>query len=520
MPIRIACVRIGRFATGASARPSGRPIIMYTEFRAKLRVVACCAEASKRGITLGMPLTQARALAADLIDMPWDGERIARVALQVTTALLEASPRVAWERGRADGRLGGHNEGAWWVDAAGLGEEKKLAQHLLRIAKRLEFGPVHVGIADSAVAAYAATFRHPSAQPPNRQTAVVPSGRDAAFLARYPIGLLELGEDLAETFAALGLKTVGQIAALDGDEVEARFGPEGLAAHRLARGIDRRGPSLPRDDSLPAAECDLGSPVSSAEPLLFVMKGALASLGSALRARGLAARELTITLALDDGSSRGRAVRPARPTSHEGALFDFCRAALEDWRLEEPVTGITLRATDTVSAAGEQGNLLAARWADPSALDAAFDRIRVREGPDAVARPELRDGHLPTDAGAWKVSETGYRGTEAPRHRKARVHEVLVPPCPGAPVPRSSALRLLEDPLPVRVRLGRSGVEAFRQGETWFDVTAWSGPERIAPRWWRTTDAARDYFGARAADGTLWVLFRARKAWFVEGWWD
>src|SRR5205085_12270445 len=116
---------------------------------------------------------------------------------------------------------------------------------------------------------------------------LVPSGRDAAFMARYPLSLLGLGEELAETLAALGLRTVGQVAALDGDEVEARFGPEGLAAHRLARGIDRRGPSPPRDDSLPAAECDLGAPVSSAEPLLFVIRGALASLGGALRAKGL-----------------------------------------------------------------------------------------------------------------------------------------------------------------------------------------------------------------------------------------
>jgi protein ImuB len=479
-------------------------------------VVAVCAHAARRGITPGMALAQAKALAGDLAAVPWDAERLARAALSVTGALLEASPRVTW-----DGGTGGpgdriRNEGVWWVDAAGLGEEKRLAQHLIRIAKKLDLGPVRVGIADSPIAAYAATFRRPTVPPSHAPplTTLVPSGRDVAFLAPFPIALLDLDEDLAETLGALGLATIGQIAALDGDEVEARFGPEGLAAHRLARGIDARGPSLPRDDTLPAIECDLGAPVADAEPLLFVMKGALASLGASLRAKGLAAREIAITLSLDDGSSVERTVRPARPTSHEGALFDHCRAALEDWQLPEPVTAIALRATETVPGSGEQGDLLAVRWADPSALEAAFDRIRGREGTDAVARPELRDGHLPADGGAWSLN-TGDRATGGQRNGT----RLPVPPS-RPPVPRSSALRLLASPLPVRVRLGRSGLEAFRKDDTWYDVIDWSGPERVAPRWWRTADGVRDYFTARAASGELWLLFRSKKVWFVEGWWD
>jgi len=460
-------------------------------------------------------MTQARALAGDLVAAPWDDEHLARAAHTVTVALLEASPRVSWD-GKTARRQDGKGDGSWWVDAAGFGEEQRFVQQLLRIAKGLGFGPVRIGVADSAIAAYAATFRSPAARPPYRLTAPVPSGRDAAFLAPYPIGLLDLDDDLAGTLGALGLTTIGQLAALDPDEVESRFGPAGLAAHRLARGIDQRGPSLPRDDTVPSVTCELGDPVASAEPLLFVMKGALASLGSALRGKGLAAREIVITLTLDDGSLAERAVRPARPTSHDGALFDHCRAALDDWQLPEPVTVLALRAGDTVSAAGEQGNLLSPRWADPAALEAAFDRIRGKEGGDAVAIAEWRDGHLPADGGTWRL-DSGHGRTDAQTHRLVR--ERAVRPSVHASVPASS-LRLLTPPRTVRVRLGRSGLEAFRDGETWYDVTAWSGPERIAPRWWQQDGSRRDYFTARTAAGTLWLLYRAAKAWFVEGWWD
>jgi len=490
---------------------------LFAEFRGKPRIVACNVAASRHDIARGLALAQARALAGDLLAEPWDADRLSQAALVVTTALLEASPRVAWAvdlRGVHPDRLP-DELGVWWLDAAGLGDERRLANRLLVITRRLALGPARIGIADAAIAAFAATFRSPIAKPPHRQATLVPSGRDAAFLAPFPLSLLALDEDLAGTLSALGLRTVGQVAALDAGEVESRFGPEGLAAHRLARGVDGRGPSLPRDDSLLAVSCDLGGAVASAEPLLFVMKGALGSLGSALRDKGLAAREVTITLSLDDGSRAERAVRPARPTSHEGALFDHVRAALDDWRLDEPVTAVLLRATRTVPAAGEQGDLLAIRWADPAALDAAFERIRGKEGADAVAVPESRDAHLPAEAGAWRVSERGttYR-TTTKRARRS------VPRSP-APVPRS-ALRLLPAPAPVRVRLGREGLEAFREGEIWHDVTAWSGPERIAPRWWAAAGrwAPRDYFAARDRAGSLWLLFRARREWFVEGWWD
>jgi protein ImuB len=531
---RIGCVRIGRFAIGAhtdGAQRRAEPVALFVEERGKPRVAATDAEAARRGLVVGMAVPQAKALASDLVTLPWNDEKLARAALTVTTALLAASPRVAWARNPlAAARLPTDcasaplttDSGVWWIDAAGLGEEKRLAQLLLRITRGLGYGEPRVGIADSAIAAHAATFRPPAAPPSQRRAArIVPSGGDAAFLASYPLALLDLDENLADTFHALGLGTVGQLAALEEGEIEARFGPAGLAAHRLALGLDTRGPSTPRDDTLPAVELDLGGAVAAAEPLLFVLKGALGTLGEALRAKGLAARELTIALTLDDGTRAERAVRPARPTSHADALFDHCRAALEDWRLPEPVVALALRAAVTVPAAGEQGDLLAPRWADPAALEAAFDRIRGREGGDAVTVPEMRDGHLPQDEGAWR-SAAGEGGSQRPPRRALSGRSPAGAAARPSARPPAAALRRLEQPTPIRVRLGRSGLEAFRHDDVWHDVAAWSGPERLTPRWWASDAGARDYYTTRTTGGTCWLLFRSAKerTWFVEGWWD
>jgi protein ImuB len=581
---RIGCVRIGRFAIGAlhraptgepSARrgssaadaapggddaPSGQALVAVADLKGKPRVVATSREAARRGVAAGMALAEAKALAADLVALPWDDERIARAALETVTALLAASPRVAWAGRRTDAQTHGrtdartHEEGVWWVDAAGLGSEAKLAQKLAVIAGGLGYGPARAGIADSAIAAYAATFGRARAQGPGdtgtpangRATApargrthararrspvahfrIVPSGADAGFLAPFPIALLDLHDDLAETLHSLGITTLGQLAALEADEVEARFGPEGLAAHRLARGIDARGPTTPRDDALPVVEIELGGPVATAEPLLFVLKGSLVSLGEALRARGLAAREITFALRLDDGGTAVRAVRPARPTSHPDALFDHCRIALETWQLPEPATGLALSAAVTVPAAGEQGDLLAPRWADPAALAAAFDRIRGSEGPDAVAVPEVRDAHLPQDGGAWT---RGDAHTQAHLRTDARKRGAADPTARGRTATPVTALRLLSTAVPVHVRLGRAGLAAFKHEGAWHDITEWCGPERLAPRWWECDPAGasgrapepRDYYTAKTTEGTLWLLFRtaASQQWLLAGWLD
>jgi protein ImuB len=529
---------------------ASEPVVAVADVRGKPRVVATSAGARTRGLADGMALTEARALAADLVALPWDDERIARTALEVATVLLAASPRVSWagmslptaaasRTGHrasartehcasvrtehfASARL--HTVGVWWVDAAGLGSEAKLARKLVAIAGGLGYGPARAGIADSAITAYAATYGgRTGARTHNGRTGVqpriVPPGADAVYLAPFPVTLLDVEDDLTETLRSLGLTTLGQLAALDADEVEARFGSEGLAAHRLARGLDARGPTTPRDDALPAVEVEFGGPVATAEPLLFVLKGALVSLSEALHAKGLVAREIALALRLDDGSTAVRAVRPARPTSHADALFDHCRLALETWQLPEPATSLVLSAAVTVPASGEQGDLLAPRWADPAALVAAFERIRGSEGTDAVAVPEVRDGHLPADRGAW-----------APERADGQTHGPRMPAASRAGQAAVAALRLLSAPVAVHVRLGRSGLAAFKHENHWHDVAEWCGPERLAPCWWRHDAArpagepagSRDYYTARTADGTLWLLYRGDAAgpWFLEGWLD
>jgi nucleotidyltransferase/DNA polymerase involved in DNA repair len=82
-----------------------------------------------------------------------------------------------------------------------------------------------VGIADGLFGAVLAA----------RAALVVPAGTTPAFLAPLPVSALG-DPDLAELLARLGIRTLGEFAALPERHVLGRFGADGVACHRVARG--------------------------------------------------------------------------------------------------------------------------------------------------------------------------------------------------------------------------------------------------------------------------------------------
>ena len=75
---------------------------------------------------------------------------------------------------------------------------------------------------------------------------IVVSGETDAFLAPIPTPVFPLVEpdlgldELVDLLARLGVRTLGQLAALPASDVAARFGPLGALAHLLASGREGR----------------------------------------------------------------------------------------------------------------------------------------------------------------------------------------------------------------------------------------------------------------------------------------
>ena len=388
------------------------PIVLTDGTGVQKRLRAVSAAAGRAGVRAGMRPAEGRALCADLHELAWDDVTIGAAIVEMSAALVGASPQVTPVAGAP---------GLWWVGASGfdgIGGERELGRTLLRVAQRWHPRP-RVAIAGSCVAARAATWAGASFEQRADDRAlvhVIPPERDAAYLAPAPLALVPMDEELRAALHALGLRTVGAVAALSAEDVERRWGEIGLRAWRLANADDSRRPVLARVETQPAVEVELTIPAATMEPILFLVRAALERLVQQMIAHGRAVAAVSITLTLDD--ARGalvdapahtvtREARAARPLARVLPLFERCRALLDRWTLDAPVSAVRVAIVATAPLSGEQGDLLTTSWRDLGAADAALERLRAELGAGAIVRAEAQDTHRPERAGIWRELGVG-----------------------------------------------------------------------------------------------------------------
>lgn len=486
------------------------PIVLTDGAQKRLRAVS--AAAGRAGVRAGMRPAEGRALCADLHEFAWDDVAIGAAIVEMSAALVGASPQVTPVAGAP---------GLWWVGASGfdgIGGERELGRTLLRVARRWHPRP-RVAIAGSCVAARAATWAGASFEQRADDRAlvhVIPPERDAAYLAPAPLALVPMDEEFRAALHALGLRTVGALAALSAEDVERRWGEIGLRAWRLANADDSRRPVLARVETQPAVEVELTIPAATMEPILFLVRAALERLVQEMIAHGRAVAAVAITLTLDD--ARGalvdapahtvtREAREARPLARVLPLFERCRALLDSWTLDAPVIAVRVAIVATAPLSGEQGDLLTTSWRDLGAADAALERLRAELGTGAIVRAQAQDTHRPERAGVWRDLGSDSR--------------TVGPVLSLAPLPIATAARRALDP--------PEAVEVTCDGDvprvvTWrgrrIDVTRAMGPERLSGDWW-DDGYRRDYWRCESLGGEMVVfLDRATDEWALQAWAD
>lgn len=436
---------------------------------------------------------------------------------RLVAALLAGSPRVAIT---APGRAR--------VDARGwerLGGERVLASTLRQALKTAGYGRIGIGIADVAVAADAAAALA-ATESESGEDRIVPVGGAAGFLAPLDLDALPLSDEMHETLRALGFRRAGDVASREAAEFEARFGAEGIRAHRWASGHDDRVFRAFEREDTPEYGLELETPATTLEPLLFVLRHLLDRLCRDLTARGRCVARLELVLRSGEEAEVASAV-PARPTSRERLLHELCRAALERAirsgdMLVRPVDGIILRAARLVTPDARQEELFTRRWRDPLAAATALSRLRARLGEAGVVHPVVRSDHRPESRSAWEPvvmqasPATNVRAAGASLSWKSSEAREAIDPVPGT-------LHLLSVPRPLRVRL-EAGRPVELSGEIGrMRVEAAEGPERLSGDWWKRP-YHREYFRVCTEEGELLWIFRDYRAgpdfWRLHGWWD
>jgi hypothetical protein len=134
-----------------------------------------------------------------------------------------------------------------------LALSKTLAERVTGAVPGISAG---IGVADGLFAAVlAAQIAESGAGRPGAETGaggtgagesgalLVPVGGTPAFLSSWPVGVLERPE-LADLLLRLGIRTLGQFAALPKRHVLARFGTDGAACHKASAGQTGELPGL------------------------------------------------------------------------------------------------------------------------------------------------------------------------------------------------------------------------------------------------------------------------------------
>ena len=472
------------------------------------RVVARTAAAAAEGVVIGQRRRQAQRRCPEIELVDHDPARDAREFEPVVRAVAEVSPRLdVIEPG--------------WVSLAARGPSKyfggdaAVAEHLQHVLA--EVGVVvrvGVGVADgrfsSSVAARLSVRRD--------SPVVVEPEQSPAFCASLPIGWLQtLGEsepEMIDLFTRLGLRRLGDLAALDPADVLGRFGHPGVHAHRLAAGADVRPSST--TDPAPERQLDqvFNDPVAQASAVVFVAKQLADELGQSLAATGRVCTRLVVELETEHGERSERSWYRSAGLNAP-AMVERVRWQLDAWvnlprGSEHEITGgialIRLTPDEVRADVGSQLGL----WGGQSEADRQAARTIARltsmTSDDAVTVPVWNGGRLPADRYRWVPASNVDLDGRARAVSSAGTGSGPSGPWPGA-LPAPSPSTVFADPhlaevlddvgQPVQVS-GRgvvsappaqfrlmSGDEAsgWRPGRT-RDITAWAGPWPIDERWW------------------------------------
>jgi len=568
-PQRIVCLHVSDFPLAAllRAEPALRGALVLVFARRepgtgnREPLLACSPQARSAGVTLGMPLVQARSLLPDAVVRAASAAQVRSAQAALLDVARSCSPLVAVEptgevcldaRGSAHRWPSEHNLASWLlarVEAAGLEAHVGIAStrftalQAARIAVPADAGisetprtrggerskggraGVHLpplsgtllSVHDMSTGASTIPWRAAADKPPpcslleaGTPIRVVPPGEERAFLAALPLTALPASEELLSLLERFGISTLGQLAALPADGLERRLGPEGMRAWRLARGEDPRPLIATPEKERFLEETDLEYALERLEPLLFSLNGLAERLASRLEWRGMSARGLVLTLGIDPQGSDERFLELASPTLKTTSWLGAAKLALEEKPPASPVCSLRLEAR-WVPARASQLDLFASQDKGAARLDDALARIVSLVGPERAGSPRVVDSHRPEAFDVLPfVARTAIART-APQSR------------PSAPWDRRLPVRAIRpaEPLEVQCQAGRPGRVSSPASSHAIQgrVVRAAGPYRLQAEWWTELPLSRDYYEIELACGAVYRVFHEPETdqWYADG---
>jgi protein ImuB len=318
-----------------------------------------------------------------------------------------------------------------------------------------------------------------------------------------------------------GIHTLGQLAALDKEQVGARLGREAVRMWERANGHSSRLLKLIRPPESFEENFEFENEIETAEPLLFMLRRFLEQLSLRLSAIYLVAKELTLRITFSNKQRYKRLFKIPEPTNDVDLLFRMLHTHLENFKSEHPITTVALTAQPT-KPPKQQFELFETTLRNHHQLSETLARLTTLLGTDRVGRPVLEQTHKP-DAFRMELFGWNFDSEEFP-HRRARAR---------APLPEGEAwvrASVLESPRvalrrfrPARsasVLLDEDPPAHIRSVDFHGKIVRQCGPYLLSGNWWDEKSWERAEWDLQLGNGSLVRAHKSEGTWKIDGVYD
>jgi len=316
-----------------------------------------------------------------------------------------------------------------------------------------------------------------------------------------------------------GIHTLGQLAALDKEQLGARLGPEALRMWERANGQSNRVLKLIRPPESFEESFEFEHEIETAEPLLFMLRRFLEQLAVRLSAIYLVAKELTLRItfsnsrqdepAVAEKQGYERVFKIPQPTNDVDLLFRMLQTHLENFRSEDPIVAVALSA-EPIKPAREQFGLFETTLRNPQQLSETLARLTALLGSDRIGTPILEETHRPDafrmEAFSWAAVESAVPSGETP-HALRTAHA-------------TAALRRFRPAVTASILRDENKPAHVCSAEIQGKIVEQRGPYLLSGNWWDEKSWGRVEWDLQLQIAEMVRCHKSEGTWKLDGIYD
>lgn len=483
---RIACLYLPDFALQVHRRL--HPQINSSKFaivdrdhpQGKLLAVDPCLLPC--AITRGMRYSQALSLDLELCAVEWDAQAMAKAHEALAQSFLQWTPEVEQYP---------ESEGVFWLSFRGMQrlfpKEESWAQGILSQVQSQGW-QCKLCLGFGRRSSYAAALLAPQElwQAESRK-------QELALASQLPLARLAISPKEEHMLESLGVRTLGQLWALDYRALHDRFSPCVAQWH----GIEKQnewglGEKIKEKESI-KTQLDLDHAIRRTPLLISYIEKELKPLAAKLLARGyeISGAQIDLFVIAQWGKHqayvRQEELRLAEPSRDLGALLRLIELRFESEALQAPVNAIALCIQGSKRLGMQQALWGSLQTRNLVEGEQALAVIRAELGNDAVQQAVICDSHIPEQRFRWEPFT-----------------QLKCPPKLSGVV--SGLVRRIEIEAK-KIRRHYAGAQ---------DIT-W-GPFLLESDWWSEHIQREEYYLQNQEGFLQWVFFdKNSQSWFSQG---